>query len=150
MAICCEMISHPQGARYEIKGWLRKRPSAAKPFRSLITPPCENFHSCETPPWHTSAISQPMPPFRSCEILCEITKPFKNSISQPKPHFVVGKTPTKHPLAHECHFTAVKWVAKTALGWENGTSLRNGPSSAKNSNRHLASNLSILKSKFSF
>ncbi|KAL6344436.1 hypothetical protein AAG906_039692 [Vitis piasezkii] len=30
MAICCEMISQPLGARCEIKGWLRKWPSTAK------------------------------------------------------------------------------------------------------------------------
>ncbi|RVW73355.1 Gag-Pol polyprotein [Vitis vinifera] len=29
LAICCEMISQPQGARCEIKGWLRKYPSDA-------------------------------------------------------------------------------------------------------------------------
>ena len=77
---------------------LRKRPSFAKSFRSLSPTPCQNFCSYEIPLWHTSAISQPKPSFRSCEIL-------QRFISQPK-----------HPLRN--HFTAAKRPF--------GTRVRNG------------------------
>ena len=53
----CEIISQPQGTYCEIRGSLRNEPFAAKPFRSPIATPYENFCSYETLLWHTSAIS---------------------------------------------------------------------------------------------
>ena len=136
MAILYEIISQPQGAHCKIKGLLRNGPSSTKLFRSPIAIPCENFRSYETHLWHTSAILQPMPPFRSPSPISQLRKPLRNP-----------------PLAHECHFVAPPphfAAAKMAIGWENGTSLQNALSSTKNSNRHLASNLNFLNSIFHF
>ena len=67
--ILCEVISQPKGAHCEIKGLLRNGPSSSKQFRSPIAPLYKKFCSRETPLWHMSAISQPKPPFRSCETI---------------------------------------------------------------------------------
>ena len=89
-----------------------------KSFCSPIATPCENFRSCETTPWHTSAISQPMPPFCSCESLCEITQAFRISILQPYPFISQLRNGLrKWPLI-------VKLATKMALCCENAHPLR--------------------------
>ena len=99
MAISCKIISQPQGARFEIKGLLRNRPSSVKPFRSPIATPCENFRNCETHLWHTSSISQ-------------LRKPLRNHQGPQKLIFAAQasfrscENPCETPLAHECHFAA--------------------------------------------
>ena len=72
-------ISQPKRGPCEIKAWLRKGPFTAKSFRSLIATLYKNFRSCETPLWHTSAISQPLSPFRSCENALRNLQSLKNS-----------------------------------------------------------------------
>ena len=104
MALLCEIILQPKGTRCEIKGLLWKGPSSAKSFCSPIAPLYENFRSCETHLWHTSVISQPKPPFRSCETPCETIKALKTSISQPKPHFATTKPPMKPTFGTQVPF----------------------------------------------
>ena len=117
-----------------IKDSLRNGPFAAKPFRSLRATPCENFHNCETHIWHTSAISQPMPPFCSCEILCESPRPLKAHFRSPSSISQLRKHLRNPPLAHECHFTAApphfaapKWAVKMGLRYEMAPPLRKSP-----------------------
>ena len=144
------MISQPQEARCEIKAWLRKGPFAAKWFRSPIVILCENFHSCETTPWHTSAISQPLPSFRSYEMLCEIPKALRIPFSQPWPHFAVGFAAAKPPLGTRVSFRSCE------MGCENAPPLRNWPPAAKtplcceNSNHPLTSIFKRYKFQISF
>ena len=54
--------------------WLRNPQSLKNFIFAAKTPFCRVFRSCETPLWHTSAISQAPTLFRSCEIGCEIPK----------------------------------------------------------------------------
>ena len=71
MALLCEIFSQPQGAHCEIKGWLRKWPSAAKWSCSPIATLCENFRSCENSLGTQVPFRSPPTPFRSCEMACE-------------------------------------------------------------------------------
>ena len=84
----------PKGTRCKIKGLLRNGPPSTKPFRSPIAP------LCETPPWHTSAISQPKASFRSCETLYEtIQGPQKLNFAA-KASFRSCENPYETPIWH--------------------------------------------------
>ena len=78
MTICWDIILQPQSARCKIRGSLRNRPFAAKPFRS----PYPHFAAVKSSAKSPKASK---PPFRS-----------PSSISQLR----------NTPLAHECHFAA--------------------------------------------
>ena len=64
----------------------------------------KNFHSCETPSWHTSAISQPHTLISQLRNGCEISKALKFQFSQPKPHFAGCFAAAKHPFGTRVPF----------------------------------------------
>ena len=115
---------------------------------------CENFRSCETTSWHTSAISQLSTLISQLRNGCEILKALKTPFLQPKPHFAGCFAAAKHPFGTRVPFRSTlpsfrscemgcemvcenapwlrKWIlaAKSPLacemGCENGIWLRNG------------------------
>ncbi|RVW86075.1 Retrovirus-related Pol polyprotein from transposon 17.6 [Vitis vinifera] len=105
--------------------WAIKKALRCETISQPHNSPCENFTVAKHPLGTRVPFRSPCPHFA-------VAKSYAKSLSLQKLNFAAQasfrswENPTKHPLAHECHFTAVKWVAKTALGWENGTSLRNG------------------------
>ena len=126
-ALRCETISQPQSHP------LRK-------FSQLRNP--HLAHEC-----HFAAHA----PILQLRNPLRITKAIKSSFSQPKLHFAAAKAPAKPTFGTRVPFRSPTPSFRSCeMGCENGTSLRNGPSSAKKSNRHLASYLNFLNYKFSF
>ena len=110
MPLCCKIISQPHSTL------------------------CENFRSCETTPWHTSAISQPSTLISQLQNGCEIPKAWKLQFSQPKPHFAGCFIAAKHPFGTRLPFRSTPppisqlrkcpFAAKLALRYEIGPPLR--------------------------
>ena len=73
MDLCCETISQP------------------------LCTCCENFRSCENPPWHTSAISQPGTTVLQLRIGCDFFHAWRATVSQPRHHFEGCFTAAKPP-----------------------------------------------------
>ena len=138
--MACE-ISQPKGGLCENGPWLRsdfatlrralrnqalavKTPLGCEMISQPYAPLCENFRSCEPPPWHTSAISQPPTSFRSCEI----PKALKLQFSQPKPHFVGCFAAAKPPFGTRVPFRS---PYSSFRGCENAHWLRKWPLAAK-------------------
>ena len=90
---------------------MRKRPSFAKIFRSPSPIPCENFCRCETDPWHTSAISQPKPPFCSYKTAVKSSKASFRSLS------TLYETPPWHTSAISQPHTPISQLRN---GLQNG------------------------------
>ena len=111
---------------------------------------------CETPLWHTSAISQPLASFRSCEMLYEIPKALKIPISQPYPYFAAGFTAAEPPIGTRVPFSTPlisqlrKWAAKMPLCYENAPLLRNRLSAAKTKTVPWHPFLNVINSTFRF
>ena len=103
-ALCWETISQLQQVRCEIATSLQNRHFAGKPFRSPNVPLCENFRSCETTSWHTSAISQHSTPISQLRNGCEIPKVWNLQFSQPKPYFAGCFATTKPPFGTRVPF----------------------------------------------
>ena len=84
------------------------------PHGKMVSQPpstlCKNFRSCEEVHWHTSPISQARTLvsqlWNGCETSTPWNPPFRSRDAIPK-----GVSQLRnHPLAHECHFAAVKWL----------------------------------------
>ena len=154
IAIRCEKISQPSGAIAKIP-----HPAAKIDFRcEIILQPlctlCKNFRSCESPPWHTSAISQSGISFRNCELAATFSTPgdppfrSRGTISK-------GVSQLRNPsLAHERHFAksyarsaAVKWAAKSM---PNFPSLRKRLAAAKSAPPHCEKTPLLRKGTVTF
>ena len=112
MDLYCEMISQPN------------------------TPLCKNFRSCETPSWHTSAISQHSNSISQLRNGCEIPIASNLQFSQPQPHFAGCFAAAKHPFGTRVPFRSTVALFRSCemgceIGCEKGPPLRKCPSVAK-------------------
>ena len=92
MALGYEIISQPPSISYEM-------------ISQPPIPLCENFRSCETPLWHTSAISHtPPPPHFAAAKSLRNPPHLKIPKFAAEPHFVGGFTAAKPPLGTRVPF----------------------------------------------
>ena len=142
-SMVCE-ISQPKKGPCENGPWLRNNFAAPRLCCEIAisqphTPLCENFRSCETPLWHTSAISQTPPHFGAAKC--------STKSSTPKTPIFAAAPPFRSPPPSFC---SCKMVC------ENASPLRNPPLAAKltirceKEKRPFASFLNVINSSFHF
>ena len=125
----CE-ISQPKKGPCENGPWLRNNFAAPRLCCEIAisqphTPLCENFRSCETPLWHTSAISQTPPHFGAAKC--------STKSSTPKTP-IFATTPSFRRWFRSCkttpwHTSAISQPSPLISQLQNG--LRKCPSAAK-------------------
>ena len=149
IAFRCKKISQPSGAAAKIPLPAAKIDLRCETISRPSCTRCENFRSCESPPWHTSAISQPGTTVSQLQIGCDFFHAWRPAFSQPKHHFegcfAAAKTPlgTRVPVRRVIRpFAAVKCAAKSML---NFRSLRKRLAAAKSAHPRCEKNPSAAK-----